>query len=520
MIRGLMKRPVALIIRDGWGINPSGREGAKKDGNAVLLARTPFHEALAATYPKATLQCSGEAVGLPEGQMGNSEVGHLNLGAGRIVYQDLTRISKAIREGELARNRVLGEALTKARESGGAVHFIGLLSDGGVHSHQEHLHALIRVAKEAGVKEILVHALLDGRDTSPTGGKAYLAGLGAAIAEIGAGEIATVVGRYFGMDRDRRWERVKKAWDVIVHGIGDVASDPVAAVEAKYAEGVTDEFMTPIVMNRSRRPLVRDGDSIVFFNFRSDRGRQLSQPFLLANFDGFELGGRPKVHYVTMTVYDKTFPCPVIFGPQTLDDIFGQVASRAGKTQVRIAETEKYPHVTYFFNGGIEVPFEGEERIMVQSPKVATYDLQPEMSAHEVTEKAVGALKSGKFDFMILNFANPDMVGHTGSLPAAIKAVECIDGCVRRVLEALLEAGGKALVTADHGNCEQMIAADGSPHTAHTTNLVELFYVASDAGEFDVLSGILADVAPTLLEMGGLEKPAAMTGASRLKRKN
>lgn len=515
-----MKRPVALIIRDGWGINPSGREGAKKDGNAVLLSRTPFHEALAAKYPKGTLQCSGEAVGLPDGQMGNSEVGHLNLGAGRIVYQDLTRISKAIREGELAHNGVLGEAMKKAKASGGAVHFIGLLSDGGVHSHQEHLHALIRVAKEAGVKDILVHALLDGRDTSPTGGKGYLAGLKAAIASIGAGEIATVVGRYFGMDRDKRWERVKKAWDAIVHGIGEAAEDPVAAVEAKYAEGVTDEFMTPIVLNRSRRPLVRDGDSIVFFNFRSDRGRQLSQPFLLGEFDGFELGGRPKVHYVTMTVYDKTFPCPVIFGPQTLDDIFGQVAARAGKTQVRIAETEKYPHVTYFFNGGIEVPFDGEERIMVQSPKVATYDLQPEMSAPEVTEKAVGALKSGKFDFMILNFANPDMVGHTGSLPAAIKAVECIDGCVRRVVEALLEAGGKALVTADHGNCEQMIAADGSPHTAHTTNLVELYYVAADAGGYEVLPGILADVAPTLLEMGGLEKPAAMTGTSRLRRRN
>ncbi|HPA21028.1 MAG TPA: 2,3-bisphosphoglycerate-independent phosphoglycerate mutase [Verrucomicrobiae bacterium] len=514
-----MKKPVALIIRDGWGINPSGREGAKRDGNAVLLSRTPFHESLAAKYPKATLQCSGEAVGLPEGQMGNSEVGHLNLGAGRVVYQDLTRISKAIREGELARNEVLGAALKKAKASGGAVHFIGLLSDGGVHSHEDHLHALIRVAKEAGIKDILVHALLDGRDTSPTGGKSYLANLKAAIGKIGAGEIATVVGRYFGMDRDKRWERVKKAWDLIVHGVGDAAADPVAAVEAKYAEGVTDEFMTPIALNRSRRPLVRDGDSIVFFNFRSDRGRQLSQPFLFENFDGFELGGRPKVHYVTMTVYDKTFPCPVIFGPQTLDDIFGQVASRAGKTQVRIAETEKYPHVTYFFNGGIEVPFDGEERIMIPSPKVATYDLQPEMSAPEVTEKAVGALKSGKFDFMVLNFANPDMVGHTGSLPAAIRAVECIDGCTKRVVEALLEMGGKALVTADHGNCEQMIAGDGSPHTAHTTNLVELYYVAADAGEYQVLPGILADVAPTLLEMGGLEKPAAMTGTSRLKRK-
>lgn len=518
-MRGFMKTPVALIIRDGWGINPSGREGAKKDGNAILQGRTPFHDGLAAKYPMATLQCSGEAVGLPDGQMGNSEVGHLNLGAGRIVYQDLTRISKAIREGELSRNEVLRGAFDAAKSSGGAVHFIGLLSDGGVHSHQEHLHALIRAAKEAGVKEILVHALLDGRDTSPTGGKGYLAELKRAIAGIGAGEIATVVGRYFGMDRDRRWERVKKAWDAIVHGVGEAASDPVAAVEAKYAEGVTDEFMTPIVPNRSRRPVVRDGDSIVFFNFRSDRGRQLSQPFLLEDFDGFDRGGRPRVHYVTMTVYDKTFPCPVIFGPQTLDDIFGQVASRAGKTQVRIAETEKYPHVTYFFNGGIEVPFDGEERIMVPSPKVATYDLQPEMSAPEVTEKAVGALKSGKFDFMILNFANPDMVGHTGSLPAAVKAVECIDGCAKRVVEALLEVGGKALVTADHGNCEQMIAADGSPHTAHTTNLVELYYVAADANQFAVSPGILADVAPTLLEMGGLEKPAAMTGSSRLRRK-
>lgn len=514
-----MKKPVALIIRDGWGINPSGREGATRDGNAVLLSETPFHERLAATYPQATLQCSGEAVGLPEGQMGNSEVGHLNLGAGRIVYQDLTRISKAIREGELARNGVLREALSAAKASGGAVHLIGLLSDGGVHSHQEHLHALISVAKAAGISDILVHALLDGRDTSPTGGKGYLAELGRAMASMGAGEIATIVGRYYGMDRDRRWERVKKAWDVIVHGIGEPATDAVAAVEAKYAAGVTDEFMTPIVLNNSRRPIIKDGDSIIFFNFRSDRGRQLSQPFLFEDFNGFDLGGRPKVHYVTMTVYDKTFPCPVIFGPQTLDDIFGQVVSRAGKTQVRMAETEKYPHVTYFFNGGIEVPFEGEERILVASPKVATYDLKPEMSALEVTDKAVEAIRSGKFDFMILNFANPDMVGHTGSLPAAIKAVECIDGCVARVIEALLAAGGKALVTADHGNCEQMIAADGSPHTAHTTNLVELYYVAADATGYDVLPGKLADVAPTLLEMGGLSKPAAMTGSSLIKAK-
>lgn len=514
-----MKRPVALIIRDGWGINPSGVEGATRDGNAVLLSKTPFHHDMATRYPRATLQCSGEEVGLPEGQMGNSEVGHLNLGAGRIVYQDLTRISKAIREGELARNGVLQTALAKAKEVGGAVHFIGLLSDGGVHSHQEHLHALIAVAKAAGVRDILVHALMDGRDTSPTGGRGYLADLVRAMATIGAGEIATIVGRYFGMDRDRRWERVKKAWDAIVHGVGEAAKDPVKAVEAQYAAGVTDEFMTPIVLNGSRRPIIKDGDSIVFFNFRSDRGRQLSQPFLFDDFAGFDLGGRPKVHYVTMTVYDKTFPCPVIFGPQTLDDIFGQIVSRSGRTQVRIAETEKYPHVTYFFNGGIEVPFEGEERILVPSPKVATYDLQPEMSAPEVTEKAVAALRSGKFDFMILNFANPDMVGHTGSLPAAIRAVECIDGCVRRVIEALLGMDGKALVTADHGNCEQMIAADGSPHTAHTTNLVELFYVAADAAAYEVKSGILADVAPTLLEMGGLQKPAAMTGTSLIRRR-
>lgn len=514
-----MKRPVALIIRDGWGINPSGVEGATRDGNAVLLSKTPFHHGMATRYPKATLQCSGEQVGLPEGQMGNSEVGHLNLGAGRIVYQDLTRISKAIREGELARNEVLQSALAKAKESGGAVHFIGLLSDGGVHSHQEHLHALIAVAKAAGVRDVLVHALMDGRDTSPTGGKGYLADLVRAMAAIGAGEIATIVGRYFGMDRDRRWERVKKAWDAIVHGVGEAATDPVMAVEGQYAAGVTDEFMTPIVLNRSRRPLVKDGDSIIFFNFRSDRGRQLSQPFLFDDFAGFDLGGRPKVHYVTMTVYDKTFPCPVIFGPQTLDDIFGQIVSRSGRTQVRIAETEKYPHVTYFFNGGIEVPFDGEERILVPSPKVATYDLQPEMSAAEVTDKAVAALRSGKFDFMILNFANPDMVGHTGSLPAAIRAVECIDECVRRVIEALLGMDGRALVTADHGNCEQMIAADGSPHTAHTTNLVEVFYVAADAAAYDIKSGILADVAPTLLEMGGLQKPAAMTGTSLIRRR-
>jgi 2,3-bisphosphoglycerate-independent phosphoglycerate mutase len=507
-----MARPVILVIRDGWGINPYGRESAEADGNATLLARTPYHDYLYATYPMSRLRASGMDVGLPEGQMGNSEVGHLNLGAGRIVYQDFTRINQAIAKGELRHNEAVQQAFARAVQS--RLHFIGLLSDGGVHSHQEHLIALVKAAAEAGVKEIFIHAITDGRDTSPTGGADYLATVEEALRGTGA-KILTVVGRYYAMDRDRRWDRTKLAWDAIVLGSG--AKSKVSASEAirqRYQAGETDEFLKPMVFSDQPGPPIRDGDVVFFFNFRADRARQLSQAFLFSDFSGFDRGKRPAVEYVTMTVYDKTYQCPVAFQPQTLENILGKIVSDAGKRQLRIAETEKYPHVTYFFNGGIEIPYPGEDRVIVPSPKVATYDLQPEMSALEVTKEVVKRLKD--YELVILNFANPDMVGHTGVVKAGIKAVETIDDYVRQVVEETLRLDGKALVTADHGNCELMRNPDGSPNTAHTTNLVHFIYVAKETAGTKLGDGILADVAPTLLQLLGLEKPSEMTGHSLL----
>jgi 2,3-bisphosphoglycerate-independent phosphoglycerate mutase len=511
-----MAQPVMLIIRDGWGINPHGRERAKADGNATLLAHAPYHDYLYQTYPWSRLSASGMDVGLPKGQMGNSEVGHLNLGAGRIVYQDFTRINKAIHDGELATNPVICEAFGSAR--GSRLHFIGLVSDGGVHSHQDHLIALVNEAAKRGVKDILIHAIMDGRDTSPTGGAGYLLAVARAVSVSGA-KIATVIGRYFAMDRDKRWDRNKLAWDAIVLGRGETLNpSPAEAVRQRYDQGETDEFLKPLVFSHPNEQRIRDGDVVFFFNFRADRGRQLSQAFLFDDFDHYDREVHPKVHFVTMTVYDKTFDCPVAFQPQTLDDILGQVVSDAGKRQLRIAETEKYPHVTYFFNGGVEVAFLGEDRVIVPSPKVATYDLKPEMSAPEVTAEVLARMKD--YDLIILNFANPDMVGHTGVVDAGIKAVETVDRCVRQVLEALLALEGRAIVTADHGNCELMRNPDGSPNTAHTTNLVHFIYVAANAAEYRLNDGILADVAPTLLELLGLGTPKAMTGHSLLERKS
>ncbi|MHA3770109.1 2,3-bisphosphoglycerate-independent phosphoglycerate mutase [Verrucomicrobiota bacterium sgz303538] len=512
----MSKKPVVLIIRDGWGINPGGREKAEQNGDATLLGKTPFHDQLYATYPRATLSASGMDVGLPEGQMGNSEVGHLNLGAGRIVYQDLTRINKAIADGELASNPVLKSAFEKAK--GKRLHLLGLVSDGGVHSHQNHLVALAKAAHAAGVDDILIHAITDGRDTSPTGGADSLATVQAQVD--GCAKIATVIGRYFAMDRDKRWDRNKLAWDAIVLGRGqqsDVA--PAAAVSEAYThEPRGDEFLPPIIFSHRNEQRVRDGDVILFFNFRADRARQLSVAFLREDFDGFDREVTPKVQYVTLTEYDKTYGCPVVFPPQSLSNILGEVVSRANLKQLRIAETEKYPHVTYFFNGGIEQQFPGEDREIVPSPKdVPTYDHKPEMSAPEVTRKVVDALPN--YDLVILNFANPDMVGHTGVVQAGIKAVETIDDCVRQVVEKTLSLGGKLLITADHGNCEQMRNADGSPHTAHTTNLVHFIYVADDAKDSRVESGILADVAPSLLALLGVSQPAEMTGRSLVVRK-
>jgi 2,3-bisphosphoglycerate-independent phosphoglycerate mutase len=505
-------KPVILIIRDGWGINPAGPAKREENGDATLLARTPFHDQLYRDYPGGKLSASGPDVGLPEGQMGNSEVGHLNLGAGRIVYQDLTRINKAIAEGELARNQVAQETFAKAR--GHRLHFLGLVSDGGVHSHYRHLVALAESARAAGVTDILVHAFTDGRDSSPTGGADFLAECSARLTNSGV-KIATVIGRYFAMDRDRRWDRTKKAWDAIVLGRGEQCKgSPADAVRAQYTGGKTDEFLPPLIFSHPKEQRVRDGDTVFFFNFRADRARQLSQAFLLKGFDGFDREVWPQVNYVTLTQYDVTYPSPFIFTTNELPKILGEVVSAAGKTQLRIAETEKYPHVTYFFNGGIERAFAGEDRKIVPSPKVATYDLQPEMSARKVTEEVLARV--GNYDLIILNFANPDMVGHTGVAAAGVKAVETIDECVARIVPAILNLGGACLITADHGNCELMRNPDGSPNTAHTTNLVHFIYVAKDADRFHVNDGILADVAPTILFLLGLPQPKEMTGRNLL----
>jgi 2,3-bisphosphoglycerate-independent phosphoglycerate mutase len=505
-------KPVALIIRDGWGVSPKGAAAARQEGNGPLQASLPFHQHLYQSYPQSRLSASGEDVGLPAGQMGNSEVGHLNLGAGRIVYQELTRINRAIADGTLATNPALVKFLADLKARHGALHLWGLLSDGGVHSHQEHLYALVRVAKDAGIERIFIHAFLDGRDTSPTGGQQYLSALHAKLNEIGAGKIATVIGRYFAMDRDNRWERVEQAYKLIFFGEGTYVDDVVLAVENEYAVKKTDEFMPALVCVKEPRPLIADGDGILFFNFRGDRARELSQVVLHADFKGFPRPYFPKVSYLQLTQYDITFDAPVMFPPQSMSHLLGDVVAAAGKRQLRMAETEKYPHVTYFFNGGVEAPNPGEDRDMVPSPKVATYDLQPEMSAVPLTDEVLRRLDAGTYDLLILNFANPDMVGHTGVLEAVIKAVETIDACLQRVVEKILSLGGACLITADHGNCEREINDDGTPNTAHTTNLVEFIYAGPNADNAELQSGILADVAPTLLYLMGIPQPPEMTG--------
>jgi len=507
-----MPGAVMLIIRDGWGINPGGKAKAKENGDATLLARTPFHDQLYRDYPGSKLSASGPDVGLPEGQMGNSEVGHLNLGAGRIVYQDFTRINKAIAAGELDRNSVAQETFAAAR--GHRLHLLGLVSDGGVHSHYDHMIALANAARKAGVEDIFVHAFTDGRDTSPTGGAGFLKTCEKELKKSGA-KIVTIVGRYFAMDRDRRWDRTKKAWDAVVLGRGEVCKDsPSQALHRQYKAGKTDEFMPPLIFAHPNEQRVRDADVVLFFNFRADRARQLSQAFLFKDFDGFDREVWPQVKFTSLTQYDVRYSSPFIFGPEELRNILGELVSKAGKSQLRIAETEKYAHVTYFFNGGVEKPFAGEERLLVPSPKVATYDLKPEMSAFEVTDELLKRID--KFDLIILNFANPDMVGHTGVVEAGIKAVEAVDQCCAKIIPRLLELDGKAIVTADHGNCELMRNPDGSPNTAHTTNLVHFIYVANNAKKFRCNDGILADVAPTLLFMLGMDKPSDMTGRSLL----
>jgi 2,3-bisphosphoglycerate-independent phosphoglycerate mutase len=507
-----MAGPVMLIIRDGWGINPAGKKFSEQNGDATLLARTPFHDRLYRDYPSSKLSASGPDVGLPEGQMGNSEVGHLNLGAGRVVLQDLTRINKAIVAGELTQNQVAQETFTAAR--GHRLHLLGLVSDGGVHSHYDHMIALANAAKAAKVEEIFVHAFTDGRDSSPTGGREFLKTCEKQLRESGA-QIVTVVGRYFAMDRDRRWDRTKKAWDAVVLGRGEICKEPPSeALDRQYRAGKTDEFMPPLIFAQANEQRVRDGDVVLFFNFRADRARQLSQAFLFKDFDCFDREVSLHVKFTSLTEYDVRFPSPFIFPSEDLKNILGELVSVAGKSQLRIAETEKYAHVTYFFNGGVEKPFPGEERKLIPSPKVATYDLKPEMSAFEVTDELL--TRFDKFDLIILNFANPDMVGHTGIVTAGIKAIETVDECCSRIIPKLLELDGKCIVTADHGNCEQMRNPDGSPNTAHTTNLVHCIYVAKDSRQFRCEDGILADVAPTLLFLLGMKKPNEMTGRNLL----
>jgi len=507
-------RPVALVILDGWGINDVCQ------GNAACQAETPNLDALLSAYPSTRIGASGGDVGLPEGQMGNSEVGHLNIGSGRIVYQDLTRIGKSIEDGSFSDNPVLGEAMEKIREKGGKLHLMGLLSDGGVHSHNTHLYALVEMGKRFGIDDICVHAFMDGRDTPPKSGIDYLAQLEEKLAEIGAGRIATVIGRYFAMDRDNRWDRVERAYRAMTEGEGKPASDAAEAIGDAYSEGQTDEFVEPRIVRRQGAPagMVEDGDGIVFFNFRSDRAREVTRAFTAKDFDGFARQEVPDLSaYVCMSEYDETFDLPVAFPPETYPEILGEVLGAAGKTQLRIAETEKYAHVTFFFNGGREKPFPGEERVLIPSPKeVATYDQKPEMSAPEVTDELIRRIGEDKYDVIVLNYANPDMVGHTGILPAAIRAMEAVDECIGRVVDAVLEAGGRLIITADHGNCEQMVDGKGEPHTAHTARPVPLILVDPDRRQARLRAGILADIAPTILDLLGLEKPAVMSGRSLL----
>ena len=510
----MAKQPLLLMILDGWGIAPAGQY------NAAALAKTPNLDALFAQYPHTRLSCSGEAVGLPDGQMGNSEVGHLNIGAGRIVYQELTRITKAIKDGDFFENDVLSRTMQAVKADGSALHLLGLVSDGGVHSHIRHLFALLAMAKRQGLTKVYVHAFLDGRDVGPQTADGYLAELEAELQRLGVGKIATVAGRYYAMDRDKRWERVQKAYDAMVSHEGAVCTDSVSGVRASYAAGVTDEFVVPFITAPEAEACVKAGDGMIFFNFRPDRARQLTRAFVDEDFPHF---ARPQtarpVKFVCMTQYDETIKAPVAFAPEALADTLGKVLADRQLKQLRIAETEKYAHVTFFFNGGEEEPNAGEDRVLIPSPKVATYDLQPQMSAELVTDKLLELLDADKYDVVILNFANPDMVGHTGVLQAAVKAMETVDTCVGRIIEKILALQGTSCITADHGNLEKMLdETTGQPYTAHTTNQVP-FLVVSKA-KHTLREGILADIAPTLLELLQIRQPAAMTEKSLLTDKN
>ena len=514
----MAQTPLVLLVLDGWGIREA------REHNAIKLAHTPVFDTVMARYPNAQLQASGEAVGLPAGQMGNSEVGHMNMGAGRVVYQDLTRIDKSVRDGDFFANPALVAAMERVRDGRHALHVVGLVSDGGVHSHQRHLHALIEMAARRGVARVFVQAITDGRDTSPTGGVRYLADLEQAIGKAGAGtavRVASVTGRYYSMDRDKRWERTKAGYDAMLNGVGDAtARTPIDAVQRSYAAGVTDEFIKPVVIvDADGAPVgpIRDGDSMIVFNFRADRVRQITRAIALDAFDGFARPNRPRVDTTTMTVYDRTFNLPVAFTPQTFTNNLADVLAEHARTNLRLAETEKYAHVTYFFNCGREEPYPGEDRILVPSQKVATYDLMPEMSAPGIADNLVADLEARKHQVVICNFANADMVGHTGSLDAAITAVQTIDTCLGRILKALQAAGGTALITADHGNAEQMWDDElKAPHTAHTSNPVPIVLCDEQFIGRQLASGALCDVSPTILDLLEIPQAQEMTGKSLL----
>lgn len=507
------KKITALIIMDGYGLSK------EEKGNAVGVNCSPYVRFLMDNYPTTQLDASGLAVGLPEGQMGNSEVGHLNIGAGRVVYQELTRITKSIADGDFFTNPAFLSAVEYAKKNGGKLHLMGLCSNGGVHSHITHLFALVELAKRSGLDNVYVHCYMDGRDVSPTSGAGFVEQLQNKMAELNFGKVATVCGRYYAMDRDNRWDRVEKAYDMLTLGVGvKTATDPVAALKASYDEGVTDEFVLPTVITEEGHPVatIDNGDAVIFFNFRPDRAREMTRAFTQSGFEGFDLHGKNrKVHWTCMTQYDEKFVgVDIAYRPETYVNTLGEYLAKMGKTQLRIAETEKYAHVTFFFNGGVEAPNENETRVLIASPKVATYDLQPEMSANEVCERAIAEIEKDKYDVMILNYANCDMVGHTGVIPATEKAVATVDDCVRRVVECILANGGRVFVTADHGNAEKMLAADGSPFTAHTTNKVPFIMVDGQLRNKTMHQGALCDIAPTMLTVMGLEIPAEMTGKS------
>jgi len=495
------------MILDGWGI------ATNKKVSAVDQAKTPFMDSLYKKYPHSKLEASGLAVGLPEGQMGNSEVGHMNIGAGRVVYQDLVRINKALEDKELDTNQVLLDAFEYARKNGKSVHFMGLLSDGGVHSHIGHLKGLISIAHRQGIGKLFVHAFMDGRDTDPKGGAGYLKDLLQHLKK-NTGQLASVIGRYYAMDRDKRWERVKLAYDLLVHGKGEKTTEPLAAVQKSYTNNVTDEFIKPIVVtDKNSEPVgtIREGDVVLCFNFRTDRGREITQVLTQQDFPDQQMN-KLKLNYITLTNYDESFKdVKTIFDKDNLEKTLGEVVADAGKKQIRIAETEKYPHVTFFFSGGRETVFDGESRILCPSPKVATYDLQPEMSARDIRDKIIPELEAKSADFICLNFANPDMVGHTGVFEAAVKACETVDACAQKVTEAALKSGYATIIIADHGNADMMINEDGTPNTAHTTNLVPCILV-DDTYRGKLKNGKLGDLAPTILNLMGLPMPKQMTG--------